>query len=90
VPEAGDVDVEFGHPAEGLDGAGAIEVEHAEDDVALGLGDGVAGEEDAVFRQMDGDAAVGMAGNGQYPRATAEIEDLAVLDLLIDLDRRAK
>ena len=48
----------------------------------------VTGEQHAVGRQMDCDAAFGMAGNLEDVRAAAEIEHVAVVQFLIYCCRR--
>jgi len=66
----------------------AVEVEHAEDDLTAVLGDCIAGQQHAVGRKVDRDAAGGVPWDREHRRAAAEIEYVAVLHLLVDDHRR--
>ena len=87
MAEARRFDVESGQPVKGLDGPRPVLVEHAEHH-RPDVGDRVTGEQQAVGRQMDCDAAFGMAGNLEDVRAAAEIENVAVAQFLIYCCRR--
>jgi hypothetical protein len=51
---------------------------------------GVAGEQHTRFGKVEGDAAGGVAGDGDGPRATAEVQHVAVVELVVDVDRRGR
>lgn len=84
VAEAGDVDVQ-GHEAfQRPPGLVAIGVEGSEHHAALVLGDGVPGEQHSGLREVQGDAAWGVALHREHDSPAAQLQDVLIRDLLID------
>jgi hypothetical protein len=83
VAEARRLHLEGGQPLKRRYGSRPALVERAKHDGA-DVGDGVAGEQHAVMRQVDRDAAFGVARYRQDLGATAEVQRVTVMQLLHD------
>lgn len=87
MAEADGVDVDVGEAAERFTGQRSVMVERPEYDLALVLGGDVTGEQDGLVREVQGDAAVGVAGSRQ-DAGVDRVEDLVVVELAVDTRRR--
>jgi hypothetical protein len=88
VAEASKVDVEVGEAAEGGGRLVSVEVKDAEHHLACVLSNDVAGDEDVVLRQMQGDASVGVPRGSDNMCAASEVQDVAIGHLVVDANRR--
>lgn len=87
VSEAGYVEVQFGEAAKRRGCLGVFEVEDAENHLSFLFRGDVPGDENPLLGKVQRDAAVGMAGSGNDMSAAAEVENVAVADLMVDSNR---
>jgi hypothetical protein len=87
VAKADGVNVDVSEATERFAGSRPVVVERSEHDLALLLGGDVTGEQDSLGREVQGDAAVGVARSRQDAGAD-RVEDLVIVELAVNTRRR--